>query len=75
MDLESTYIKIVYILHSKINLFSSIPHFELEYEKSHQDKQAYVGNPINSFLLLKRLVIDWKVYGSNLEHSSKVKGM
>ncbi|KAK9754310.1 Prolyl 4-Hydroxylase alpha-subunit, N-terminal region [Popillia japonica] len=31
-----------------------------QYEKASQDVQAYVENPINAYLLLKRLTTDWK---------------
>ncbi|KAK9754306.1 2OG-Fe(II) oxygenase superfamily [Popillia japonica] len=31
-----------------------------QYEKASQDVQAYVENPINAYLLVKRLTTDWK---------------
>lgn len=35
-------------------------HYTSEHEKAHKDPTDYLSNPINAYLLVKRLTADWK---------------
>lgn len=39
--------------------------YSIEYEKARADPTEYFANPINAYLLVKRLTADWK-YTENL---------
>lgn len=42
-----------------INLKKIFHDFKNEHDKSRQNSEEYLGNPLNAFLLIKRLTIDW----------------
>ncbi|KAF2880915.1 hypothetical protein ILUMI_25244 [Ignelater luminosus] len=51
-------------------LESHVQNQKQEYQTAKQDIEKYVGNPINSFRLIKRLIVDWEhmeiIMGANI---------
>lgn len=43
-----------------IKLKRHIQNYELISQKANSDVEKYIGNPLNSFLLIKRMTSDWK---------------
>lgn len=41
-------------------LKAHLENFKKEQEKANKDVEEYLGNPLNDFLLIKRLTLDWK---------------
>lgn len=54
--------------HTKTNPIRRIDEYKKEHHEASSDVSTYVSNPINAYLLTKRLTSDWKVIEQAMSH-------